>query len=278
MLARLSALRPTCLVGVPGQIFALARHERAARLAPYLSSALLSGDAVTPPLRRGIAEGFGCEVFVHYGLTETGLGGAVECREHTGCHLREADLIAEIVDEEGKTLPPGSWGEITLTTLTRRAMPLLRYRTGDEGRLESAPCACGSALQRIFPRGRMSERIPLPGGGALHITDIDQALYALPFIQGYAATLHTDARDRPLCLVLDLAAGPDAPADAPSLAERALGRPEELRPVHSPGDLGGRDSRLPVLTRLRASSPENGELRQSQAKKIIRRSRDPVFP
>ena len=82
-------------------------------------------------------------------MAETGYGVAVECARHEGMHIREADLLMEVVDGEGKGLDDGEWGEIVVTTLTRRALPLIRYRTGDEGRILPGPCPCGSVLRRL---------------------------------------------------------------------------------------------------------------------------------
>ena len=89
-----------------------------------------------------------CKVFEHYGMTEMGLGGAMACSSRRGYHPRENDLLIEIVDPEtGIVLPEGEFGEIVFTTLTRRAMPLIRYRTGDFSRWLKGPCECGSILK-----------------------------------------------------------------------------------------------------------------------------------
>ena len=138
-------LRPQCVIGMPRQIAAMA--ELIPELAP--KTVLLSGDDVTPELRLSLAERWGARVFSHWGMRETGLGGAVECPAHSGLHIRHDDLLIEIVDGDGKPLPPGEWGEIVITTLTREAMPLLRYRTGDISRLLPDACPCGSLLPRL---------------------------------------------------------------------------------------------------------------------------------
>lgn len=96
----------------------------------------------------------------HYGLTETCFGGGVECLAHAGYHLREADLIVEIVDGNGTPLPDGETGEVVITTLLREAMPLIRYRTGDVSRLLPGPCPCGSLVRRLEGvRGRLTHSI-----------------------------------------------------------------------------------------------------------------------
>jgi phenylacetate-coenzyme A ligase PaaK-like adenylate-forming protein len=277
MMARLLALAPTCLVGVPGQVVSLARHPLARRLGAGLGSVLLSGDSLGPAMRGAIGSGFGCEVFLHYGLTETGLGGAVECGRHDGCHTRDADLLHEIVDEAGKPVPAGVWGEIAITTLTRRAMPLLRYRTGDEGRLLPEPCACGSCLGRLQVRGRMSERLSLPDGSSLHVTAFDELLYALPYVRGYRPVLHAQGEATRLALHVLLTA--DAPADALAAVGKALTalggmgierQPEEcagkkLLPVHLYADRRGMEA-----------DGDSAQLRRGQAKQSIQRVEEPM--
>lgn len=207
MMEYLLEVAPTCLVGVPGQLLLLSRHRFAAELGRTVRSILLSGDSVMPETRKAIARGFRAEVFVHYGLTETGLGGAVECREHAGCHMREADLIHEIVDEEGRPVQKGEWGEVVITTLTRKAMPLLRYKTGDEGRIVPGMCACASVFERIQVLGRMSQRLCLPDGSILRITDLDRVLYALPCVRGYTPELQGTGGSQRLKLLLRVAEG-----------------------------------------------------------------------
>ena len=74
---------------------------------------------------------WGGDVYNHYGTTEMGLGGGVECAAHRGYHLREADLYFEIVDPlTGEHVEDGEFGEVVFTTLTREGMPLIRYRMG----------------------------------------------------------------------------------------------------------------------------------------------------
>jgi phenylacetate-CoA ligase len=140
--------RPDCIVAIPRQMLALA--EFAPDLRP--AKILLSADNVPDELRKQVEQLWHTEVFAHWGMRETGLGGAVECNEHDGYHLRHADLLLEIIDPVSLVpLPDGERGELVISTLNREAMPLLRYRTGDISCLISAPCGCGSALKRLGP-------------------------------------------------------------------------------------------------------------------------------
>lgn len=123
-----------------------------------LRALLCTAEPLPGDLREAMQRAWGCEVFDHWGMTETGYGGGVECAAHSGLHLREADLLVEVAcPATGETLPPGETGEILITTLGERALPLLRYRTGDAARLLPGPCPCGSPLRRLGPvQGRLT--------------------------------------------------------------------------------------------------------------------------
>ena len=193
-------LRPAVLVGFPVQVLALARMavHLGLEMAP-VRSVLLCSDYIPGSLAHSVRELFGAEVFSHYGTVETGLGGAVDCAAHEGCHLREGDLLVEIIDPR-TTLPvmDGSWGEIVCTTLTRTGMPLIRYRTGDRGRLLPGVCGCGSAIRRLDRvQGRIDQERTLARGGRLALAELDELLFALPGLLDCTAALVTaNGRDR----------------------------------------------------------------------------------
>lgn len=142
------------LAGPPSAIAGLARYSasvgQSEKLASHLQSVLLSAEYVSLSDRRDIERIWRCRVNEHYGMTETGLGGAVGCTEPGGYHVWASALYYEIIDPDtGKTLEPSAWGEIVVTTFARRGMPLIRYRTGDISRWLPGTCPCGSALPRL---------------------------------------------------------------------------------------------------------------------------------
>jgi len=92
-----------------------------------------------------------------YGMTELfGPGVAWECLEKNGLHIAEDHFIPEIIDPVTLApLPPGSEGELVLTSISKEAFPLIRFRTGDLTRIDYSPCACGRThcrISRIFKR------------------------------------------------------------------------------------------------------------------------------
>jgi phenylacetate-coenzyme A ligase PaaK-like adenylate-forming protein len=164
---------PQCLIAAPSQL-ARAKDDpdvgRAAR--DTLRSMVFASDFLPRQWKTEIAERWGCPVFDYYSATEMGYGGGMECEADSGYHLREADHYFEVLDiDTGRPLPPGEVGEVVFTTLSRRAMPLVRYRTGDAARMLPGPCPCGSPLRRLGPilgrieRAGDSARIVNPAKG-----------------------------------------------------------------------------------------------------------------
>ncbi len=227
-----------CLVGIPVQVLAMAEHPQAARLRGTIKSVLLTTDYVPQAIGQRIRNAWGCEVFEHYGMTETGLGGGVDCRAHAGYHLRAADLYYEVVDpESGSPLAAGDRGELVVTTLTRQAMPLLRYRTGDWGRLlPMEGCPCGGITPRLerVP-GRLINRFKLSGDELLPMWSLDEALFALPGLLDYRARLLSEGQKQRLEFVFQTNLSEHA--DLALEGKRAAEAVPELKQCLSRGDI-----------------------------------------
>lgn len=117
-------------------------------------------------MRKRISEELGIELFDIYGLTEIyGPGIAIDCEHHMGMHYWDDFLYFEIIDPEtGEVLPDGSLGELVITTLTKEAAPLVRYRTHDLTRILPEKCKCGREypmIDRIL--GRTDDMIKIKG-------------------------------------------------------------------------------------------------------------------
>ncbi|MCC7447687.1 MAG: phenylacetate--CoA ligase family protein [Anaerolineae bacterium] len=202
------------VVGVPVHLLALARQP--GQPAPRLESVLFATDHAPDAIRQVVEERCQCMAFDHYGMTEMGLGGGVECEARRGYHLREADLLFEIVDPAtGAALPDGEPGEIVFTTLTRQGMPLIRYRTGDVSRFIPGACPCGTHLKTLARvTHRITGRIAV-GDGYLTMADLDNALFAIDGVLNFTATLVRENQRDSLHLDVQL-------ADGCNLSESAL--------------------------------------------------------
>jgi phenylacetate-CoA ligase len=132
-----------------------------------LSYGLFGAEPWTEAMRRQLEELWGCAAVDFYGLSEMiGPGVATECVEaRDGLHVNEDHFLPEIVDPEtGAPLPFGHEGELVLTSLTKEALPMIRYRTGDVTRLDPEPCRCGRTTVRMARiKGRTDDMLIIKG-------------------------------------------------------------------------------------------------------------------
>jgi phenylacetate-coenzyme A ligase PaaK-like adenylate-forming protein len=232
------------VVGIPTQMLGLCRRGRKKKL----KSVLLSTDHVPDSLKQALELEWGCQVYNHYGMTEMGLGGGVDCQAKRGYHLREADMFFEIVDPEtGLPVPEGESGEVVFTTLTRRGMPLIRYRTGDISRFIPGECACGTCLKTLEPiRFRAAGKSPTGSSGKLTIADLDEVLFSLREVSNYTACLlHNSGMDT---LKLEVYAAENA---APDLVHRINDSLDAIPVIHS----GKAEKKLAVQIETSSESP-----------------------
>src|SRR5881397_1600172 len=134
-------------------------------------------------MRREIDAGLGVRSSNIYGLSEViGPGVSCECVEaRAGSHVNEDHFLPEVVDPAtGEPLPDGQEGVLVFTTLTKQALPLIRYWTGDITSLSSEPCICGRTLVRMgLIRGRADDMLIIRGVN-VYPTQVEAALLQLP--------------------------------------------------------------------------------------------------
>lgn len=173
MLELLDEEKPETFIGPPVLLLSLLRM----RPKSSIKRGLVSGDACPPGIMKAIEERLGTRLYPHYGSREMGLGGAVTCPAFQGMHLRENDIIGEIVDEKGKAVPEGEWGELAVTLIEAGAMPLIRYRTGDISRFLPGICPCGCCLRRLDSVSRIGE--------GREMEELDDYIFQIPWIVDY---------------------------------------------------------------------------------------------
>jgi len=174
--------RSTVLVCTPSYALTIAdRIDRQghSRQALGLRVGLFGAEPWSEEMRREIEQRLGIIATDNYGLSEVmGPGVAGECLERRGMHIFEDHFIAEIIDPEtGAVLPPGAVGELVLTTLTKEAIPVVRYRTRDITRLHYERCSCGRTLARMEKtRGRSDDMLIIKGVNVFP-TQIEEVLF-----------------------------------------------------------------------------------------------------
>ena len=175
-------LQGQVLCSTPSYALHIAQGIREAGLGPDdldLQIGLFGAEPWTDAMRTQLEAELGLTALNLYGLSEiVGPGVAAECPEaRDGLHVMEDHFLVEVVDPKtGAPLPDGTDGELVFTTLTKEAMPLLRYRTGDIASLNREPCVCGRPFARMSPvRGRHDDMLIIRGVN-LYPSQIEEAL------------------------------------------------------------------------------------------------------
>ncbi|MEH6648962.1 MAG: AMP-binding protein [Motiliproteus sp.] len=191
---RLIAYRPAMIYGYPSILTLLAETARAHGLnnnnnnSSELKVIFCTAEKLYDPQRQLIEEVFNAPVANGYGSRDAGFI-AHEC-PHGNLHISAEDVIVEILDDQQKPLAIGEQGEIVVTHLSTRAFPMIRYRTGDIGRLSAGRCPCGRGLPILAEViGRANDLLKATDGASVHgafignIVREDPAVGQFQFIQ-----------------------------------------------------------------------------------------------
>jgi len=131
-----------------------------------LKAGIFGAEPWTEEMRKSIEEALGIKAYDIYGLTEiSGPGVSFECEEQAGMHIQEDHFIPEIINPDtGEVLAEGEIGELVFTCITKKAFPLLRYRTRDLCFLTRKKCSCGRTHIRMHkPTGRSDDMMVVKG-------------------------------------------------------------------------------------------------------------------
>jgi phenylacetate-CoA ligase len=146
-----------------------------------LRAGVFGAEPWSEEMRSRIEQAAGIEAFDIYGLAEiVGPGVAAECPAHQGLHVLEDHFFPEVVDPaSGRPMPEGEEGELVFTTLSKQAMPMLRYRTGDVTAILPGPCPCGRTLRRIRRVSHRSDDLFIVHGVNVYPSQVESALLAV---------------------------------------------------------------------------------------------------
>jgi phenylacetate-CoA ligase len=194
-----------------------------ARGSLQLEVGLFGAEPWTEAMRTEIERRFGIRAINDYGLSEiVGPGVAAECIEiRHGMHIQEDHFLPEIVDpHSGAVLGPSEQGELVLTTLTKEALPLVRYRTGDLASIDPEPCPCGRTFVRMSAvPGRIDDMLIVRGVN-LYPSEVERVLLGLGgFSPHYQLVLDRPAAMDELTVLCEPAADE---ADVEHLRARAV--------------------------------------------------------
>ena len=154
---------------------------------PSLRVGVFGSETFSDEMRKKIENRLHIECFDIYGMTETGGIGTTgqDCKAHSGIHVWEDQYITEIVDPvTGAPVPDGEYGEVVFTSLTREAMPIIRYRTHDISRIVSRDtCACGRTHLRLDRITGRTDDMLIVKGVNFYPRQVEQALMEIPGVK-----------------------------------------------------------------------------------------------
>jgi phenylacetate-CoA ligase len=174
------------MYGYASAFFLLARYFQRERLQPppALRAIFTTAEPLFDFQREAIASAFRCPVSVEYGSRDGGLV-AMECPAG-GLHIFSEGMYVEIADADD-----AGRGEIVVSCLDSFAFPIIRYRTGDIGSLDSSPCPCGRALPKLrHVEGRRTDFLVAPDGRVLHALSAIYIVRDLPMVREFRIIQH----------------------------------------------------------------------------------------
>ncbi len=231
-----------------------------------LRAGVFGAEPWTGEMRTRIQELSGIRAFDIYGLSEiVGPGVGIECGEQDGLHIFEDHFLVEIVDPEtGEPRPDGREGELVLTTLSKQAMPMIRYRTHDITHIKAEPCPCGRTIRRIQRISRRSDDMMIIRGVNVFPSQIESALLAVEgTMPHYQIVLQ---REQGLDQIeVQVEVTPEAFSDTVSALEALQGRLSHAI-----------ESTLGLRAKVRLVEPRTIQRSEGKAKRVIdRRNQEP---
>jgi phenylacetate-CoA ligase len=204
-LARLDELRPSVIYHFPSSLLLIARileREPHHALKPRLL--ICHGEFMADAQQRELERVFRCKVYNQYGAQEFNRMGW-DCSRHAGLH-EDADSVRIEVVKDGAVAKPGEEGELVVTGLVNRLMPLIRYRIGDLGTRIEAPCACRRGLPMFtITEGRADDVLVMPGGARIGPRTLAPRIEELPGFRQYRV-IQTGPADIEVMVVKEKAA------------------------------------------------------------------------
>lgn len=226
-----------------------------------LKAGIFGAEPWSENMRREIEKKLGINAFDIYGLSEIiGPGVAIECYCRKGLHIAEDHFIAEIIDPEtGEVLPECAFGELVITTITKEALPIIRYRTRDLTVLNKNVCECGRTHVRMEKVLGRSDDMVIIRGVNVFPSMVEHVLLNIPGVEPY------------YLLVVDRKGNLDQLEVQVEVSESVFS--DEIRKLE---ELGAKitkelESALGVSVKVRLVEPKSIERSEGKAKRVIDR-------
>jgi phenylacetate-coenzyme A ligase PaaK-like adenylate-forming protein len=219
-------LQPDILTCTPSYAIRLGEALAEAGVRPPMTAGIFGAEPWTNELRARLNELLGLTALDIYGLSEIiGPGVASECIVAAdGLHVNEDHFLVEIVDPQtGRPVPDGDPGELVFTTVTKEALPLLRYRTGDISSVHRGTCACGRTLARMSKvAGRKDDMLVIRGVN-VYPSEVERVLLGhAALAPDYLLVVDERAPQSRLIACCELGTGGPAPESLPARVQSEL--------------------------------------------------------
>jgi len=185
-IARINGFKPDFIFAYAEAIYRLAQFIEKIGIEVHRPRCVITSAGVLFPfMREKIESIFHCPVYNYYGSREVG-AIACECKEQKGLHVSSLTHHIEILRDDGTAATEGESGEIVITLMTNRSMPLVRYRIGDRGAIDRTRCRCGRSMFRLTSvNGRSSDMFVRKDGGLVHGEFFTHLLYHIPTLEQF---------------------------------------------------------------------------------------------
>ncbi|MFZ5646406.1 MAG: phenylacetate--CoA ligase family protein [Bacillota bacterium] len=252
----------TVLVGTPSYALHLAEAAGKMGVGPgdlKLRVGLFGAEAWSESMRAELERAWGIKATDNYGLSEVmGPGVSGECIEALGMHINEDHFLVEVIDPEtGDPKGPGEPGELVITTLTKEAFPIIRYRTRDITTLNYDPCTCGRTLARMRKVTGRTDDMLIISGVNVFPSQIESVLME---IEGISPNYQIIVTKKGYLDILEVRVEPDERAftgsfrDLETLEEKVRSRLQSV---------------LSIGARVKLVDPFSIERSQGKAKRVI---------
>lgn len=224
-----------------------------------LKAGIFGAEPWSENMRREIESKLKINAFDIYGLSEIiGPGVAIECPCKCGLHIAEDHFMAEIIDPEtGEVLPEGSHGELVITTITKEALPMIRYRTRDLTKLDKTVCECGRTHVRMHKVLGRSDDMVIIRGVNVFPSMVESVLLNIPGVEPH------------YLLVVDRKGTLDVLEVQVEVSEQVFS--DEVRKLEELGATIARelDSALGIGVKVRLVEPKSIERSEGKARRVI---------